>query len=648
MSTLANTFLNDFDDDGFGAEEIGIGSSYSTSTATSTLNGTTVKAESSSSSDIAATKAEVPPIKSVLLQSNDLQVFLSSLQPQAETDKAALVKRNQELSVVADKIINAVKKEKSEESKTKREQGSGTDSSDSSDSDSDSDSDSSSSSDSDSDSNDDEDDDDGLTKPLRERTTEELGDMEEGVMTINKANELIRKIDEETRSLQKRVSDIYTSRFPKLEEFVASPLEYAKCILAVGDCVDSATIEARLKPILPASTVFTITVTAVATAGKPLEPHVQQVVEEGCREILQLAESRSALTDFIEGRLAVIAPNLSNLLGTSIAAQLLGATNGLEKLVTIAACNLQVIGAERRHHTGMSRSQLNLNSGLLKNAEPVQSAPLHLRMKALSFLANKVALAARFDYDERNQSGDYGRKLLADVQAKIRKWSEPPPMKLVRALPKPMEQKRIRRGGRKARKIKEMYKQTELQKQQNRMLFGEAEITDDYTGEGMGLIGQQGAGILRIQKSDKAGQTHKISRKMQEKLNRMKQSGRNPFANAAAMGGAATSGTLTSTSTSSGGIGSRVDGMTSTLAGTVTSLAGTATSLAGISTSISGLRTGLGSANGRGGGAVAGGPGLGPVGGDYFAPTTGFAMVRKADGDAREEIKKPKPEVPKF
>lgn len=73
----------------------------------------------------------------------------------------------------------------------------------------------------------------------------------------------------------------------------------------------------------------------------------------------------------------------------------------------------------------------------------------------------------------------------------IEKMAEPPPTKMVKALPIPQETSRKKRGGKRARKQKEAYAQTELRKLQNRMAFGEAEQEAGAFDEtvGMGMIG---------------------------------------------------------------------------------------------------------------------------------------------------------------
>ena len=65
------------------------------------------------------------------------------------------------------------------------------------------------------------------------------------------------------------------------------------------------------------------------------------------------------------------------------------------------------------------------------------------------------------------------RFLREEIEKKIEKFQEPPPVKAAKALPAPLEAPKKRRGGRRVRKMKERYAVTELRKQANRMNFGE-------------------------------------------------------------------------------------------------------------------------------------------------------------------------------
>ncbi len=63
--------------------------------------------------------------------------------------------------------------------------------------------------------------------------------------------------------------------------------------------------------------------------------------------------------------------------------------------------------------------------------------------------------------------------MLAEIEGKLDKWQEPPPVKSIKALPAPIDPGRKKRGGRRYRKMKERLGLTEMRKQANRMNFGE-------------------------------------------------------------------------------------------------------------------------------------------------------------------------------
>jgi U4/U6 small nuclear ribonucleoprotein PRP31 len=50
-----------------------------------------------------------------------------------------------------------------------------------------------------------------------------------------------------------------------------------------------------------------------------------------------------------------IAPNLSALVGTQLASKLMTAAGGIEKLATMPACNIQVMGGQKKSMLGFSR-----------------------------------------------------------------------------------------------------------------------------------------------------------------------------------------------------------------------------------------------------------------------------------------------------
>ena len=56
------------------------------------------------------------------------------------------------------------------------------------------------------------------------------------------------------------------------------------------------------------------------------------IVESACDMAIELAETKRKIFEYVESRMAFIAPNLSAIIGANIAAKLLGAAGGLTNL----------------------------------------------------------------------------------------------------------------------------------------------------------------------------------------------------------------------------------------------------------------------------------------------------------------------------
>lgn len=70
-------------------------------------------------------------------------------------------------------------------------------------------------------------------------------------------------------------------------------------------------------------------------------PTILQVLE-GCQMALTLDQDRADILRLVQTKMGRIAPNLSAVVGTAIAAQLMGVAGGLNALSQMPACNIQV------------------------------------------------------------------------------------------------------------------------------------------------------------------------------------------------------------------------------------------------------------------------------------------------------------------
>lgn len=331
---------------------------------------------------------------------------------------------------------------------------------------------------------------------------------------LKEANEFSTQIDGEIQSVHKFIRDNYSLRFPYLEELVKNPVDYAKTVAILGNrpLNDIKTIAqdtenmvgAPLKSILDAPSLMVITVEATRAGGRELQDIELAVIMTACKLLLSLDKSKHVLTDYVQSRMSVFAPNLTELIGSLTAAQLINYAGGLAGLAKTPACNIAPLGSNKASGLGLATNIGIRHQGFLYHSPILEAIRSDLKKQGLRIVSAKVILAARVDMVHSAPDGSTGRQLKDECERRLDKLTEIPANKGVRALPAPDDKPARKRGGRRARKAKEATAMTEIRKAQNRMAFGKEEKEVGYgdSVKGMGMIGATDTGRLRAQQID--------------------------------------------------------------------------------------------------------------------------------------------------
>lgn len=162
--------------------------------------------------------------------------------------------------------------------------------------------------------------------------------------------------------------------------------------------------------------------------------HPEQVFQktiEACDIALALESSRKKVLDFLETRMGFIAPNLSAIVGSAVAAKLVVTAGGLSALAKTPAHTVQLFGAKKTNLLGFcTATSSQFCVGYIQQTEIVQRTPAYLRTRASELLAREATLAAFIDSFEGNPTGETGRTYRDEICKAIEKWQEPPPAKL--------------------------------------------------------------------------------------------------------------------------------------------------------------------------------------------------------------------------
>jgi U4/U6 small nuclear ribonucleoprotein PRP31 len=321
-------------------------------------------------------------------------------------------------------------------------------------------------------------------------------------------NALTVDIDDQIVHVHNYIKDKYKQKFPELESLVPYPIDYANVIRAIKNEMDIMQVD--LEQILPQATIMVVTVTGSTTNGKELSENDLKLTLEACERLLKLDSDKMKLFKFVEKNMEKTAPNLSQVLGTDVAARVMGLAGGLELLSKMPSNVVQNIGNGKKRNTAGSslivlQKSGDVNVGFIFQCDLIQKkTPPPLRVKAVRLIAGKCTLMARVDAFGQDPTGETGKKMYKEIERKIEKWQEPPPARTEKPLQAPGMIQKKRRGGKRMRAIKERYGVSDMRKQANRVGFNIAEDEIGYEGEGLGLLGKNAGsgaanGKLRFQ-----------------------------------------------------------------------------------------------------------------------------------------------------
>jgi len=215
-----------------------------------------------------------------------------------------------------------------------------------------------------------------------------------------------------------RVREWYGWHFPEMAKIITDNIQYAKVALRMGpktnasECdfsdVISDEIEEQLKDQAPLSMGTEISDVDLA--------HIKEL----CEQVVDLADYRGQLFDYLKSRMASVAPNLTVMVGELVGARLIAHAGSLMNLAKHPASTVQILGAEKALFRALKTKHETPKYGLIYHASLVgQSAP-KFKGKISRVLAAKAALAVRVDALGDDPDTSIGLESRAKVEQRLR------------------------------------------------------------------------------------------------------------------------------------------------------------------------------------------------------------------------------------
>ncbi|HTX60808.1 MAG TPA: ATP-binding protein [Methanobacterium sp.] len=201
------------------------------------------------------------------------------------------------------------------------------------------------------------------------------------IQAINALDEL----DETTGKLAERLREWYSIHFPELDK-IRNHEFFVKIVADYGN--RDAVIKYGLE-----ETDLKIE----SSIGAELDESDLSILQEYASSLKSMQTTKKSLSNYIDSKMEVLAPNLKDLVGASLGAKLIAHVGGLKRLSLLSSGTIQVLGAEKALFRHLKTGERPPKHGLIYQYPEVRGAKYWLRGKIARALASKISLAVRKD-----------------------------------------------------------------------------------------------------------------------------------------------------------------------------------------------------------------------------------------------------------
>jgi nucleolar protein 56 len=212
------------------------------------------------------------------------------------------------------------------------------------------------------------------------------------IQAINALDELDKTIN----VLAARMREWYGLHFPELDHLVQSLTAYAKIVSWAGTR-DKITHQILQDVGIQEKKAEIILSGVDRSKGGDITDDNLRLVKKLADQVIEQSQLRDDLANNIETTMEVVAPNVKELLTASVGARMTARAGSLQRLATLPASTIQILGAEKALFRSLKTGANPPKHGMLFQHPLIHAAPKWQRGKIARAIAAKVAIAARID-----------------------------------------------------------------------------------------------------------------------------------------------------------------------------------------------------------------------------------------------------------
>jgi nucleolar protein 56 len=157
-----------------------------------------------------------------------------------------------------------------------------------------------------------------------------------------------------------------------------------------------------------------------SSMGMDISPIDLINIESFASRVIKLAEYRKSLFTYLQSKMNSVAPNLTGLLGETVAARLISHAGSLTNLAKFPASTVQILGAEKALFRALKTRGKTPKYGLLFHSTFIGRAAAANKGRISRFLANKCSIASRLDSFSEYPNSVFGEKLREQVEERLK------------------------------------------------------------------------------------------------------------------------------------------------------------------------------------------------------------------------------------
>ncbi|GMH86443.1 hypothetical protein TrVE_jg3942 [Triparma verrucosa] len=236
---------------------------------------------------------------------------------------------------------------------------------------------------------------------------------------------LLDQLDKDLNTFAMRVREWYSWHFPELKAIVADSYMYARCAALIQDKGSlfadgsEAKVEKLLEIVGEQSQVDAIIAAAKTSMGMDCSPLDMYNVTNFTQRMVALGAYRKQLALYLSDKMAIVAPNLSTLIGDTVAARLISKAGSLQSLAKAPASTVQILGAEKALFRALKTKGNTPKYGLIYHSSFISRAESKHKGRISRYLANKCSIASRIDSFSDEPNNAYGKVLAEQVEERL-------------------------------------------------------------------------------------------------------------------------------------------------------------------------------------------------------------------------------------